>query len=362
MEQQTTFDFMKDVNPEPEMAVKDDLGFCREGFSKFFSNAGDMLSFLREVEQNDRWYRKRAAECQYDEENEVFPVSPSRSYPVFRQALPSMEERSLDTARGHKFMTTHEVLHSMNNYFGKMPCPKLPGKILVRGGHVLAFNSGKYTIYGQGEVFESLLNNIEQYDPTFVSGQYVHENTEATFVLEGVMNNAYMAAWKKAGYRDDIPTSVVLKFNVNDVAESSIQVATFLSVNGTMMLLGEPLSRPHLGQKVIDPVDFVDVLGKTVEDELDQFTTLLKTRVYSPAKAVRKAARKIGLEKLSKKGCNELFQNEPFEKSETAYMLYMYLHGIFDTDAVKKAPKETKNRLYIALHRLAFEDWTEFDR
>lgn len=343
-----------------------------ENFSRSFIVKDEMKEFLEELVNKDELEFLDLASIKTGKENDDYFIegltNEGKTFKkqIFTVAIPSMEERSGDTAKGHQLMTIEQILNSMNNYWGlhkNKTC-----MALVRGEHVLTLNSDVYATIDENELFQTICDFLEEKFPEkhrFMLGNYTHSITEASFELKDALNESYKRNWVKTGLPSSLldGTKVFLKFRTSDVAESAAIVRIEMSVMGTKFLLGEPINIIHRdGYGGIEK--FKTSLDKTIvtiNDELEALSNLMTIKLNYPEEAAIKAIKKCGLEKISKKAAKELVDDMMLASGSTAYTVYLFLHGFTTTSYGSALSEERKIRVVSALRRLLTTDWSKLD-
>lgn len=336
-----------------------------------FSEIESMRNFLKQMVAEDQIYEMNLnsiSTFMKDGEMALKGVSGTTdvNVKIWPFALKSLEKRSGDTAAGHSMMSEEQIMNSMNNYWPLHK--KRVGIARVRGEKLLTLESSQYEFINQYEIFETLVNWLEDkhtgaYD--FISGSYSHEKTEAYFCINDSIPANYRVAWKSSGLPDNLLNSsrVHIKFVTDDIAECSAKAIIEMNVGGSHFLLGAPVDILHRNghggteafRKGLENADF------TIKDELNALANLMKVKIMHPEAAVVMALKKAKIPGLSKKACNELVDDMFFNATENAFVIYLFLHGILETNVGAALSIERKLRITAALRTLLNEDWSKFD-
>lgn len=338
-----------------------------------FTTAEDMMDFFTEMEAADEEYTLKLNTIKTSEEEGEMMLSAKTedgndvNLPLWPFSIRSLEKRSGDNASGHELMSTEQILNSMNNYWPLHP-DKKKCTARVRGGKVLGVGSEQYESISQSEMMKAVTDWLEDRHPGawhFVDGFYTHTLTSADFKIDDALSPAYVAAWRKAG----LPQSLLEKSNItirvmtDDTAGCAAKAIIKMNVGGTDFLLGNPVEIQHrAGYGGIE--SFTTELNKadiSIKDELDSLANLMGINLLHPVNAGIKALKKAKIDKLSKKACKELVDDMLFGSTESAYIVYLFLHGIVGTPNGAKLSDERKLRVITSLRTLLKEDWKKLD-
>ena len=338
-----------------------------------FHTAEEMNSFLNEMEETDERHELILNTIKtYGEDDELYLEATEVSgaqvkLPLWPFSITSLEKRSGDNASGHELMTPEQILNSMNNYWG-LHSSKKKCYATVRGGKILSVGSEQYESISQKEQLDTVVDWLEDRHPgawNFKGGSYTHQLTEAKFEVTDAISPSYKAAWRKTGLPQSLlnQSHITVHILTDDTAGCAAKAIIRMNVGGTNFLLGNPVEIPHrAGYGGIE--SFREELNKadlTIKDELDSLAKLMEVNLLHPANAGIMALKKAKIDKISKKACKELVDDMLFGLTESAYIVYLFLHGITETPNGAKLSDERKLRVITALRTLLKEDWKKLD-
>lgn len=338
-----------------------------------FEDSAEMKNYLREMSESDEevTFVLNSIET-YEKDGELMLKGITDSKMIREEklwpfAIKSLEKRSGDTARGHELMTNAQILNSMNNYW-KLHKDKEICTARIRGGRILGLGSKQYEAMEQEELIGAVIKWLDDRHPnaySFSGGYYTHQLTYAKFEIEDAISPGYRAAWKKAGLADSLlkQSKITVSVMTDDTAECAAKAIIEMSVAGTKFLLGNPIEVIHRAghggmdvfKKELEKADM------SIRDELNALSLLMNISLMHPEEAAIMALKKAGIPKISKKACKELIDDMLFGATETAYLVYLYLHGILDTNYGKELSEERRLRITVALRGLLKEDWRKLD-
>ena len=339
-----------------------------------FSSLDEMKSYLGEMENSDVYIPIKVNSIQTmieDDEMVLKGIDKDTgnlvSIPLWPFSVKSLEKRSGDNAAGHSMMTDEQILNSMNNYWPLHPEKKM-SVARVRGGKMMGLGSEQYESISQKgllEVTEEWLEDRHKDGYEFRSGDYTHLLTEAHFVVTDAISASYKTAWRKAGLPEGLlnQSKIVVDVYTDDTAECSAKAIVRMNVGGSLFLLGNPVLIEHRsGHGGLECFkEELNKLDLTIRDELDSLAKLMTINLLHPREAAITALKKAKIDKLSKKACKELIDDMMFGTGESAYIVYLYLHGILDTFNGARLNDERKLRVVTALRTLLKEDWSKMD-
>lgn len=339
----------------------------------FTSSIEEMKNFCSEMEEADVEYEFQLNTIKtYEEDGELYMEGITTDkkvvkLPLWPFAIRSLEKRSGDNATGHELMTPAQILNSMNNYWGLYADKKIC-TAKVRGDKVLGVGSKQYETISQKEMIEAVTEWLEDRHPGawfFKGGSYTHQLTEARFEVTDAISPAYKAAWRKAGLPQSLldQSHITVQVLTDDTAGCAAKAIIGMKVGGTDFLLGNPVEIQHrAGYGGIE--SFTTELNKadlSIKDELDSLANLMSINLLHPMNAGIMALKKAKIDKLSKKACKELVDDMLFGSTESAYIVYLFLHGIVGTPNGAKLSEERKLRVITALRTLLKADWKKLD-
>lgn len=343
----------------------------KNNITKEFATPSEMNAFLKGVDQLDTEVMINLNSVKtHSEGTENLFLSGTTTegervtIPLWPFAIKALERRSGDTAVGHQMMSNSQILQSMNNYW---PLHK-DGKVCkarIRGEKLLSFDSPQYEVLPQCDLFEELMGWLKQFEGVvFQGGFYSHELTKAYWDINDGLPINYKRAWKNAGFSEAQldESKLKVRFITSDISESSAKAIITVNVSGTEMMVGNPVFIAHR-QGYGGVADFRQNLDKSViqmKEELELMAKLMQIKIENPEEVLKKAIKKCGIEKISKKSCKELLESTCFFGSETAYTIYLYLNGVLNTSYAKDFADDKKFRISAAIKTLLKEDWTKF--
>lgn len=345
---------------------------CHVDFDTFES----MTEFLADMEAADEehelWLNKTITRGD-EETNEGFLDGVTTSgnnitLPLWPFAIRSLEKRSGCDASGNALLTFVEELNGPMPIYFKKQKDKKKFMLRVRGGKVIVAGSDQYNFISQNAVLSAVAKHLEDQHPGawhFVDGFYTHTLTCADFKIDDALSPAYVAAWKKAGLPQSLLDMSCVTFSVmtDDIAGCAAKAIIKMKVGKTDFLLGNPIEVQHRnGYGGIEA--FIDKLSKadiSIKEELDALANLMTVNLLHPANAGIMALKKAGMPIISKKACKELIDDMMFGSTETAYIVYLFLHGFVSTSYGAKLSEERKLRAITALRSLLKEDWKKLD-
>lgn len=337
----------------------------RRGFASF----EEMKNFLQEMKEDDNWIENVPTKEIRTEFGEIY-VS-GQWYLFYEEAIPSFERRSGDTAIGHNLMTPGQIIKSINQYWELHP-EKEKSTVLVRGDKVLLVGSDQYVYIPQVEVFSMVNDYLEDHHSgkyAFRGGSYSIEKSAASFALADGITDRFRRDWKNSGLSERSLDNAVVLISVysSDTAKSSARLFASLKLRNAEMALGQPVMVAHRKSRnktaISEFQKKLTDMDTMISDEFKRFSDLMSVTIYEPHKAMRRAMKKSGMMKVSKKACRELDESTAgMNGTETAFTLYMTLHAVLDTSFGKKFSEEQKWEMTMAIHSLVNEDWKNFDK
>ena len=344
-------------------------------FSVSFTDTDEAQEFFDEMKDTDQWKDAKLNECRV---NLVGPEAYSLShdgveYPIHPMAMKNIETVSEADANGNYLLTRTAYAAQLTEYFRLHP-DKCRGKFIVRGGSktepgiLIGYHTSQYQDMSQADLFRILMKCLKTraFGYRFLSGTYTHEFTKFVFVLENAITAEYKDAWKKAGLDEDLldRSKVYLTFTTNDVGSSQARIVLTCKAGGDTFLLGEPKEVKHrvgggglaLFESRLSDVDI------TIDEEMSSISKLMGVTVIHPEAVVVRAMQECKLENISKKACKELIDEMFFVGPTSAYVIYLFLCGIINTDIGSGLSEERKFRILTALRALLKRDWTKLDK
>jgi hypothetical protein len=287
---------------------------------------------------------------------------------MFDFAIRTLEKRSGCDASGNAYLTLEQELNCMSDYF----LPNQPEKkkcfVKIRGEKIISFGSEQYEAISQKEQIKAVAEWLDDRHPNawmFRGGSYTHELTEARFEVTDAISPAYKAAWKKTGLPQSLldQSHITVQVLTDDTAGCAAKAIIRMNVGGTHFLLGNPIEIQHRAgyggiESFTKELDKADI---SIKDELDSLARLMGINLLHPANAGIMALKKAKIDKISKKACKELIDDMLFGSTESAYIVYLFLHGITGTPNGTKLSDERKLRVITALRTLLKEDWKKMD-
>lgn len=339
-----------------------------------FTNADEMKNFLGEMENSDVYIPLRVNTIWTGvEEGEAVlkgidaDTGDEVTTPLWDFSMKSLTKRSGEDASGNTMFTDEEILDLMNPFWKKQKAKKT-GVARIRGGKLMGLGSEQYETISQKGLIEETEKWLETHHKdgyTFAGGEYSHTLTHAKFIVNDAITPGYKTAWKTAGLPENLlqHSTLVVDIYTDDVAECAAKAIVQMDVGGSRFLIGNPVTVEHRNghggmEGFAQELDKLDI---TIRDELDSLSKLMGINLLHPKEAAIMALKKAKIDKLSKKACKELIEDMMFGTSESAYIVYLYLHGILDTFNGAKLNEERKLRVVTALRTLLKEDWTKMD-
>lgn len=338
-----------------------------------FSDPREMKGFLHEMIESDEEvvFQLNSIETYADQEDlmlkGITDTKMIRTEKLWPFAIKSLEKRSGDNAKGHELMTDAQVLSSMNNYW-KLHKDKETCIARIRGGKILGLGSKQYEIIDQEQLLKVITDWLDDRHPgkyTFREGYYTHQLTYAKFDIDDAISPTYVSAWKKAGLPQSLldQSHISVTLMTDDTAECAAKALIEMAIAGTRFILGNPIEVIHRSgyggidgfKKEMEKVDM------SIRTELDALSDLMGVTLVHPEQATIMALKKAGIPKISKKACKELIDDLLFGGTESAYIVYLNLHGILDTSIGRALSDERRLRIVLALRGLLKEDWSRFD-
>lgn len=338
-----------------------------------FSEVNEMELFLKEMEESDVEYELRLNSIRpYGKDGELFLTAETITgeevtLPLWDFSMRSLEKRSGCDASGNCLLTKEEEAEIMQKYFSKHNSKK-KCVARVRGDKVMGVGSEQYEFISQNDQLRSVIDWLDDRHPNawiFKGGYYTHQLTEATFEVTDAISPGYKAAWKKTGLPQSLleQSHITVRVLTDDVAGCAAKAIIGMNVGGTRFLLGNPIEIQHrAGYGGIEA--FTTELNKadmSIKDELDSLAKLMQINLLHPANAGIMALKKAKIDKISKKACKELVDDMLFGATESAYIVYLFLHGIVGTVNGSKLSDERRLRVITALRTLLKEDWKKLD-
>lgn len=342
-----------------------------------FSDAQEMQNALDQIMAGDSWHNVYAAKCRTSMDGEGIGILNTeaetvetgliqrepKTYPMFSVAENTLSERSGSDASGNKFLNFEERLSVMNIYWAHHP-EEEKCKLLVRGGHVLAMHSMQYNEIPQARLFAALREGLNH--PQFLGGTYTHERTRADFALPKGVTQDYIDAWTRSGLPQQIlvESSVRVIFLTNDIGTNTAEIIPMMMVGKCPFMIGDPIRIMHRRGRG-DLLKFqkqVDSLDVTIAKEMEEVCKLMSIRIRYPNATMLRAMKFIQLPKLAKKACQEVLENCMYASGVSAYMLYLSINGIVDTEKGRAMSEERRFQLLSAIRRLLKFDWEAADK
>jgi hypothetical protein len=282
--------------------------------------------------------------------------------------LRTLEKRSGCDASGNENLTLEQEAECMSTfYFPNQPDKKVC-TIKMRGGVAIGFGSKQYETISQKGMLDTSTEWLDKNHPNgwiFKGGSYSHQLTEAKFEITDAISPAYKSAWKKTGLPQSLldQSHITVQVLTDDTAECAAKAIICMNVGGTNFLLGNPIEIQHRAgygglESFATELDKVDI---SIKDELDALANLMGINLLHPANAGITALKKAKIDKISKKACKELVEDMLFGSTESAYIVYLFLHGITGTPNGSKLSEERQLRVITALRTLLKEDWKKMD-
>lgn len=338
-----------------------------------FGDVNDMSRYLHDMLESDVHHEIILNSIKtYEEDDELYLEADTTNgehvkLPLWPFAIRSLEKRSGDNATGHELMTNGQILNSMNNYWG-LHKDKRKCYATVRGDKILGVGSEQYESISQEEIVEAVTDWMEDRHPNawiFKDGYYTHQLTSASFEITDAISPGYKAAWRKTGLPQSLldQSHITVRVLTDDTAGCAAKAIVGMNVGGTNFLLGNPIEIAHrAGHGGIEA--FKTELNKvdiSIKDELDSLAKLMGINLLHPTNAGIMALKKAKIDKISKKACKELIDDMLFGSTESAYIVYLFLHGITGTPNGSKLSGERQLRVTTALRTLLKEDWKKLD-
>jgi hypothetical protein len=283
-------------------------------------------------------------------------------------ALRTLEKRSGCDASGNAYLTMEQELDCMSDYYLANQPDKKTCTITVRAGKIINFGSEQYEGMSQSEQITAVAEWLDDRHPNawkFLGGYYTHELTEARFEVLDAISPGYKAAWKKTGLPQSLldQSHITVKVLTDDTAGCAAKAIIGMNVGGTNFLLGNPIEIQHRAgyggiESFTKELDKADI---SIKDELDALASLMGINLLHPANAGIMALKRAKIDKITKKACKELIEDMFFGSTESAYIVYLFLHGITSTPNGAKLSEERKLRVITALRTLLKEDWKKLD-
>lgn len=359
--------------------VRNELARMSETDTKIFKDFFEMHHYLDRVLESDLWVHTKVrnvacfTKINPNGENDYqLNLLDDRgivtnSYAISDLAMPSMEDRSGDTAKGHRLMTKEQILESMNNYW-KLHPEKETGKLLVRGDRIIMFSSSEYHQMSQKSLvwgIYEVLNDNHGDDATFKEGTFSLGETTASFELRNTVPDSFRKAFAYSRLDPNLlnDASVSLFFKTSDIGASAAKVSYLLNMGRCRMMLGEPVSIVHRNGTggIRSFLNNFEAIDASIEKEFKKLEDLIGITILNPYNCLIRAMKYANLPKISMKACKELIDTVYLQPTESAYSIYFLLHGLLETEIGKNLSEERKVRLGVYLRTLLNANWIKLD-
>ena len=344
-------------------------------FAENFSNPVEAQNFFDEMKNTDKWSEVQLNEC------EIKVIGPdsyslvcgSDEYPIHPMAMGNIETVSEADANGNYLYSNQRYAEIITELLRLHP-DKCKARFVTRGGTkeepglLIGYHTLQYQRLDQADLFEAVMNYLSKRIAgyQYVSGSYEHAFTKVVFLLDNAITKEYKDAWKKAGLDERLldRSEVYLTFTTNDVGSSQARVVLTCKTGGDKFLLGEPKEVKHRvgGGSLSSFAKQLESIDITIEEEMSSIAKLMGVTILHPESVVIRAIKKAKLDTLSKKACKELVEEMFFTGATSAYVIYLFLHGILNNGIGAGLSEERKFRILTAIRGLLKEDWTKFDK
>ena len=341
-----------------------------------FNDVDGMIDFLKQMEQDTTWItdiQVNQIETSYDPDLGCRLSYGAAEYPIWTEvAMPTLERRSGDTAKGHKLMDEEQIMASMNNYWYLHP-EKDKATMMIRGDKVALLASDRYVYIPQSELVRLVVKHLNTNHADkwrFVGGLYSPELTTAQFAVQDAITDRFKRDWANSGLAPSIldNADVIITIQTSDTEQSAARLYGNLKLRASEMSLGQPVVTAHRNSERGAVNEFNRKLSEidlAISDEFDKLSQLMSVTVYSPQMAMRRAMKSSGMTKVSVKACREYddqVSGSFGSKPETAFLIYMTLHGVLDTSIGHGFSDAQKWNMITAIHGLVNKDWTKLDK
>lgn len=339
------------------------------------TNEKDAYDFFEALSDQDKWVDISldtiSIKAEVDDEEHV--SLSFTSLPAFKKttlsphALYSLKGRALNNA---------EILHQMS-YVDQatmlnMSWPYLKntlGRVLLRGGKIMAVHSGRYIPISQNSIFCSFMNYMKDEFKTggFLSTSYRHEKTQITYHAANI-NDPLMAPFKEAALKfgglslsSIASDKVLVKLITGDLGQTATKVYPVLQEGSREFFIGSPLALPHRDSTTLDDIKeaYPQILA-TLQDGIDNLKRLLEVRIKHPVNCALNVAIKFGLPKKAVNDIRHYF--DAMDDNVTAYEIYFTLAEILHEPRFKEYSAERQLDVHEAFSRIILiKNWEKYD-
>lgn len=348
--------------------------FKQEEFYKDFTTEEekDFFEFIKGVDDSDRWLETPLSSFYLKEidmtdaptlikertSTGLALIADGEAFPVFPAAIYSIRRRARNNADIFGSLTVNECANMLN-----MSWPHLTGngKILIRGGKVLATHSNRYVPISQGSIFKCFYDTMKaNYDDiAFDGGYYSHESSKCSYKIE---SEKLLSDLKKVLLDEGIKTAdsiqVYVECITGDTGTAAITAYPCINAKGRKNHFTNPVSVEHRDTTTFTDVEngFNQVMA-VVKDGVKNLERLLKIDLTYPSVIARKLAlnSKYQLPKgLVKEIEPMLAMGEFMGEKTSAYDFYFTLCEMFRLPEFEKLTDKRKMRIKDSVARVAF--------
>ena len=335
----------------------------------------DAYTFFEELSDTDRWVDIALDTISLDTEivdeekvSLTFTAKPAFDKVILSpHALYSLKGRALNNA---------EILHRMSiadqatmlNMSWRYLANTL-GRVLIRGGKIMAVHSGRYIPISQNSIFSSFMNYMKEEFKTggFISASYRHEKTQITYHAANI-NDPLMAPFKEAAIKFGGLTlssissdKILVKLITGDLGQTATKVYPILQEGTREFFIGSPLTLPHRDSTTLDDIKetYPQILA-ILQDGVDNLKRLLEININHPVNCAINVAKKFGLPKKSVNDIRHYF--DAMDETVTAYEIYFTLAEILHEPRFKEYSPERQLDVHEAFARIILiQNWTKYD-
>jgi len=331
------------------------MATCADGFIKSFSNQSELLDFLRGIDGNTVWDRKKANELRFEalipESEKVQQLTES-----YRQR--GMEDVINDTQKNAKlllnvngatypvrrtaFKTIFERARVSGNSLTEIPREQLAevlnycmdvakGQALIKHSEekVCAVHAGGDSDYAILEISELFSRTAEFLAREFPKNTFLGASFEHAFVTGAwsLCDDSLLDSYRQALIRHGLPASglkAAVRLSTSDVGTSGANLyPTLMTANNRSVTLGHNIKLAHKDGATLDDFDEkLKMIFPQCEAALERLANLLNVDVRYPKNAMLAVMKHIGIPKKLSFETVALFIAQNGEGACTAHEIY----------------------------------------
>ena len=356
--------------------------FTNEEFRKEFTaeEENDFMEFVKEVDAADRW-EETPLDSLYLKEIDMTDapslikertstglalITDGEAFPVFPEAIYSIRRRAKNNAEIFNSLSANECANMLN-----MSWPHIPGngKVLIRGGKVLAVHSNRYVPISQGSIFNCFKDKLAAVygRVSFEGGFYSHESTTCTYEVESSgLLEGLRAALAEEGIKTGDDIGVFVECGTSDTGTSAIIAYPSIKAKGRRNYFTNPIMIEHRDSTTFgDVADGFDQILAVVKAGVVNLERLLKIQLTYPSVIARKLAlnSKFQLPKGLVKEIEPMLAVSEFcGEKLSAYDFYFTLCEMFMLPEFKKLTEKRKLRIKDSVARVALFTEEQFKK